>query len=417
MTTPPDRLRALDQVEPPDAWTDISRRAEGPIDLLLAPANAARRRPALLVAAAILVLATIAGVAAFATRSGDDGRPVASNGGPTTTPAGLVAPAAARAADSFWGRQWTVIERFDRGDAALPVIATIQGAPVLDAQTEGMVFFTGCNGAGARVRLSDARLIQQEELPHHDMGCMPPDRMAQDDWFAALLAEGPTIAIDGRRLTLATASGKRVELVDMESSGAAAGASSLPPVAIPTIPAPDSGGSSSSPVLPPGAIPGSVPPSGPSAPGGPIKPSGPIAPGGPIEPSGPTPVTTTTFPAIAQQADGLFFGHYWQVSQMTDGRSDPGFSGAVVDTSQVGQVTVRGCNGAGGAMHLDGDRLRVGGPWVHTAMGCVSTDGTDRSMQQDEWFDSFLRAEPTVAVSGRNATLTTSTATVSLRLP
>lgn len=85
MTPPGDRLRALDQVEPPDAWTDIHDRAEGPAELPLAPATARStfRRPAL-IAAAVLAVATIAGVAALAARPDDGGRPVASNGGFTT---------------------------------------------------------------------------------------------------------------------------------------------------------------------------------------------------------------------------------------------------------------------------------------------------------------------------------------------
>lgn len=311
------------------------------------------------------------------------------------------------ATEAFWGRRWTVVERFDVGGAALPLVDGFRGAtPVLDSRDEGTISLTaGCYGTGANVTLADSRLTITEILPQAavKLPCAD-DQLAQDEWFGALLAESPAVSVRGPRLTLTTASGKRVELLDIEGIDGDTATTFMPPGVAETTPPTDPGG----------------PPSGPGTPPGPNTSSDPSgSTGSPVLPKTPSAPPSDRGTALAsEQADGKFLGHHWVVERIdVDGGSDPGFGGAVVDASRAGQVTVSGCNGAGGAMRLDGDRLRADGEWNHTLMGCMSADGADQSMAQDEWFDSFLSAAPTVSVSGRTATLTTSDATVSLRLP
>jgi heat shock protein HslJ len=76
-----------------------------------------------------------------------------------------------------------------------------------------LVASAGCNTMGGAYSLA-GNVLQVQGLAMTDMGC-DPERHAQDDWFAKLLAAGPTLAVDGANLVVEAGS-SRITLLDRE---------------------------------------------------------------------------------------------------------------------------------------------------------------------------------------------------------
>ena len=66
--------------------------------------------------------------------------------------------------------------------------------------TDAIAVNAGCNGMMGGYTIEDGTLTTGE-LAQTMMACEEP-LMAQDQWVAAFLADGPTIALDGDELTL-----------------------------------------------------------------------------------------------------------------------------------------------------------------------------------------------------------------------
>jgi len=201
----PDPLRALDDVTSPDLWDEITTRAaDGDIP---ADSHPTRRRPLLAAAAAVLVLAAVAGGLVLANRSGD---------------ADPAAPAEQSAMDpvGIWGREWDLIGlEVDGEEVGVPLIGTgtdgarPAGSPVyLDLTTEGTVIFTGCNGGGTEAELVDGQLAADgrwestaadcSDGGSGDFGGFGNDLMALDETMAELIQADPEVTLDGNQLTL-----------------------------------------------------------------------------------------------------------------------------------------------------------------------------------------------------------------------
>jgi len=73
----------------------------------------------------------------------------------------------------------------------------------------------GCNTLGGTWAIDDGRL-SVGDLFTTEMGCDGP-RHAQDEWLGGLLSAGPTVTLDGDRLTLATDEAT-IELLDVEQA-------------------------------------------------------------------------------------------------------------------------------------------------------------------------------------------------------
>lgn len=149
----------------------------------------------------------------------DPDAPVSSepgSGGPATSaPAGGGSSPGSPGID-LWGSAWEITElcpgAVGADGCAAPVATSDGSAPVLDLTTGGRVGYTGCNGGGA-----DASLVTGDDgTPVLDVGpvvstkmaCAGGDGealMAQDAALGALLEAGPSVTVDGDRLTLATA--------------------------------------------------------------------------------------------------------------------------------------------------------------------------------------------------------------------
>jgi hypothetical protein len=126
-----------------------------------------------------------------------------------------------------------------------------------------------------------------------------------------------------------------------------------------------------------------------------------------VAPSMPPTTTTTIPPMPAPIAADTLMGRQWTVTQITDAGSAQPYEGATIDARTPGWVDVPGCNGAGGAMRFEGDRLLKDGEWVHTVMACVPPPGSGKPdlMAQDAWFESFLASGPTVTMTTTGGTM------------
>lgn len=96
--------------------------------------------------------------------------------------------------------------------APRPLVAGTTIHLTLDGSTIGASL--GCNSLGGGYTLDGDVLVVDGGLSMTEMGC-DPERHAQDEWFADLLASRPTLAVDGDTLTI-TAGTTVVVLQDRE---------------------------------------------------------------------------------------------------------------------------------------------------------------------------------------------------------
>ena len=112
---------------------------------------------------------------------------------------------------TIWDRTWNVVTLTDGGTPRSLIDPTGDSSLRLEATTAdatgatGHARFNGCNGAGGVFDLDGNRLSLTEQLDTSTMGrCLSDELMAQEAWLQAFMAAGPTVTIDGDRLTLAT---------------------------------------------------------------------------------------------------------------------------------------------------------------------------------------------------------------------
>ncbi len=464
---PNDPLRSLDGIGPPGRWDDVVARAEEPADEATAEATAGLDRrshqPVLAAAAALAVVALVGGIILAVARDGDgDGRQ-----GVTAVPG----PTAGQGADppaAIWGRTFSLIRLnvdaspSEVGQLADPAARLRFVLGTSDDQGIVEVSGLGCPHVAEPVAVEGATLVSGTiDLGSGD----PPCETKDADLVLAVLLERPTIELGGDRLVLRTGT-STLEAAEVSRSDA-------PPTDTPeavwnrawTVTRlvidggeehPSGVGSASPTVLrfirEPTAEAGRIEVcqdaysatvrgdrlharalasvlSDPPCPAWPVTQAlwkmslGEVR----IEVRGDRLVLRSKDRSIEAvdlsrplgEATAGFFGHRWDVVRVVDGETVRTFPGAVL-TAQTDPmaVSVSGCNGAGGPIHLDGDHLRADLPWAHTQKACVPPPGGDQPdlMAQDRWFEAFLRAEPTVAVTadGQTATLTTARAVVSL---
>lgn len=260
-----------------------------------------------------------------------------------------------------WGHRWEV-ERIQADDdaAAASWSRTAGEDPrYLDLTVEGQIRFNGCNGGSGPAVLADG-ILEVRDMISTQMACTGPDGerlMAYDQWMAAFLQSGPTVSRDGDELVLAGADGT------IQLSKSAAGD-----------------------------------PSADTDPSNTVDPDTPVS-SGPDE---------TESPAVEPAALGLW-GHRWEVRMVLDADNQPrplvlsvGDVKPVVDSTVEGNLTISGCNGAGGAVRLEGDRLVADGDWAHTRMACA-----EDVMEQEQYFETFLSSGPTVSIDDDLLTLST----------
>ncbi len=104
-----------------------------------------------------------------------------------------------------WDRTWTIDRIVDGGDDR-PVVPAGTEPPTLTLTESDGVSFTGCNGGAGAARLDGDRLVVDDVMSTL-MGCEGPDGqalMAQDVWLGEFLMAGPTFAVAGDTLVLAT---------------------------------------------------------------------------------------------------------------------------------------------------------------------------------------------------------------------
>lgn len=335
---------------------------------------------------------------------------------------GAVDPAAPEAPTAMWGKVWLVESRFDADHPdGLPVVDTSSGGPptltaVLEsdqpgsagASLVGRVSVSGCNGAGGAAHLDGDVLVKDGDWPVTLTACTAEGLMKQDAWIEGLLSSRPTIDVRSDRLTLTTGDGRRMELTllpggDEPPPGDPATTTTttdgLVATTAPETTVPDTAASAQPPSTTTSTVPETTVPT---------------------EPPANTTTTTVAFGSGDGSADG-FFGYEWHVVSLTGEGANREFRGAVVDTRTAGIVTISGCNGAGGAMRLEGDRLVKNGDWAHTAKGCLPTGDGEDLMAQDAWYEAFLTDGPKVAATpdgfGSAIILDTGTATVHLERP
>lgn len=314
---------------------------------------------------------------------------------------GTVHPAAPEAPTAMWGNVWRVDARFDADHPdGMPVVDKSSGGPptltaVLEsdqpgsagASPVGRVRVSGCNSAGSAAHLDGDVLVKDGAWSVTAAGCTAEGLNKQDLWVEGLLSSRPTIEVRSDRLTLAAGDGRRMELTLVPGGDE-------PPPGDPATTTTTTDGLVAT-TAPETTVPETTVPTEP-------------------------PVNTTTTTVAFESADG-FFGYEWHVVSVTGEGAKGEFRRAVVNTRTAGVVTISGCNGAGGAMRLEGDRLVKNGEWAHTAKACLPTgDGAD-PMAQDNWYEAFLLDGPRVAATpdslGSAVILDTGTATVHLERP
>lgn len=128
--------------------------------------------------------------------------------GPTTTEPG----GGGGGADDLVGRTFVVQGVTEGGKPK----ALVDGAEVrVTFSDDGSLGASGgCNSMGGKVTFEDGRL-HVDAMAMTEMAC-DEDRMAQDQWLAAVLGDEPAFVLDGDDLTLTTRGGTVLELVDRE---------------------------------------------------------------------------------------------------------------------------------------------------------------------------------------------------------
>lgn len=324
---------------------------------------------------------------------------------------------------AIWGKVGLVESRFDADHPdGLPVVdGSAGGPPILtavlasdqpgsaEASPVGRVSVSGCNGVGGAAHLEGDVLVKDGDWPVTQQACTTAEGLVeQDAWIEGLLSSRPTVEVSGDRLTLAAGDGRRMELFllpggDEPPPGDPATTTTttdgLVATTAPETTAPETTVSAPPPTTTSSTVPETTVPT---------------------EPPATTTTTTIAFGPGGGSADG-FFGYEWHVVSVTGEGANREFRGAVVDTRTAGFVTISGCNGAGGAMQPEGDRLVKDGDWIHTAKGCPPTGDGEDLMAQDAWYEAFLTDGPRVVATpdslGSAVILDTGTATVHLERP
>ncbi len=303
----------------------------------------------------VVAVAVIVGVVAYlvANRTGDDKKVSASG----DMAAGNEVPAS-----DLWGRTWQVT-RLEMGtDDPIPWTKEASTAALdLDLTVEGQVRFSGCNG-GSGPATYTAGVLKATELVGTEMACEGDEGiqlMAYDEWMAGLLMDGVEVSFDDGILVLTGANGTAW------LSGP--GDITAPDPSGPTVTStPDASGSSS-----------------------------------PDSSAPDTPVGN----------DGLaanLWGSTWELRAITPADSLtarplallPDDTAPVIDTTETNRLTISGCNGTGGVVHLEGDKLVADGPWAQTKMACYRD-----LMDQEQFLTELLQAGPTVSVKDDLLTL------------
>ncbi len=195
------KLRALDDVNAPDQWNDITDRAAPPEVHASGPGIHGRARQAVLIAAAALLVVAI-GAGLLATTGHDDAVDMATDDGSSSV--------STDPPEQVWGRVW-MVQAIDTevGPMEIPVpnpapdgSTPSAGSIALDLRTEGVLRYTGCNSTTAKAEVIDDRMVGGPEWMSTVALCLD-DRLDQiDEQMSALLRAEPGIELRGDALTL-----------------------------------------------------------------------------------------------------------------------------------------------------------------------------------------------------------------------
>ena len=352
MTTDPtpdrnDPLRALDAVEPTGNWDDVVSRSKDGELLELAPVSARRSLPSpLLAVAAIVAVVALAGGVFALTRGDDDTQNLA-----IQSAVGVVGE------DGYiWNSTWELVA-LERNGEPLKVEPNAGTWPqlIFSEQGPGTVAYQDCNGSSGQATIEGDELVVTDFVTTL-IGCP-----TSQEWYVLeLLADRPTIAI---------------ELADAESGdGSGAGFDGYGIGDRLTLTTDRSSATFERTEL-----------------------------GSPID------------GGIHGDDPQALWGRTWDVMVLTDSLKSRSLvepldrSPLRLDATTTGRLSFNGCNGAGGAFDLDGDRLVVKEIGPTTTMGCPQAIG-----DQDRWLQEFLEAEPAVYVTGDFAALSTDRETIRL---
>lgn len=291
----------------------------------------------------VLVVAVAVGVLAYwvASRGNDDD---------TVTASGDMAPSDQVPASDLWGRTWEVQRlemgaeqpvQWSKGDTETPLD--------FDLTIEGEVRFTGCNGGAGPATYTDG-IFQAQDLAGTMMACEGDEGaqlMAYDTWMANFLTDGVAVSFsDDGSLVLSGPEGTAWL----------------------------------------------------SGPGSSADPDPSTTPGDTANPDAP----------VSSPVGDQLWGNRWEIRSIIPTDSFDGKpivaladgTAPVIDTQTADLVTISGCNGTGGAVHLEGDTLVSDGPWMQTKMACEQ-----ELMDQEFFLTTFLEAGPTVSIADDLLTL------------
>ncbi|MEO6989094.1 MAG: META domain-containing protein [Aquihabitans sp.] len=322
-----------------DIWTTSDAEPAATTDL--APADEPGGRGFWTVGRAVLVLVVAVAVGALAywvvSRGDDD----------TVNASGDMAPSNEIPATDLWGRNWEVVRlemgaenpvSWQKGDTAT--------ALYVDFTEQGQVRYTGCNGGAGSATLTGG-VLTAADLVSTEMACEGDEGqqlLAYDAWMAGFLTEGALVAFDDDgMLVLAGPDGKAW-------------------------------------LTGPGELAEPDP-----APGG--DPDDPVS----------NPSETVDL-----------WGYQWDLRAISPAEALenqpiaplPDGTKPVIDTTTPDVLTISGCNGTGGAVHLEGDTLVADGPWVQTKMACEPD-----LMDQEQFLTEFLQSGPSVSIKDDLLTL------------
>lgn len=295
-------------------------------------------------AVTVLAVAVIVGALAYwvvARTSEDD----------TVAVSGDMVPGNDVPANDLWGREWEVV-RLEMG-ATIPVHwskGDTSTALYVDFTEKGQVRFNGCNGGAGSATLTEG-VLTATDMVGTEMACEGDEGfglMAYDTWMAGFLTDGVQVTYDGASMLVLTGDDGMAWLAGPGE-----------------VTEPDSSQTTVT--------------------------------GDPDEPVSSPPQTPDVW------------GYQWELRAITPADSLEGKPLAllpdgtkpVIDTTMPEVLTISGCNGAGGAVHLDGDVLVAKGPWMQTKMVCAPD-----LMDQEQFLVDFLESGPTVSIEDDLLTLT-----------